>query len=184
MESQKVLAEQKLQVVDDMIMQNKGFTLMEVMVALAVITIGLLGIAGMQLFSLKTNHDAYLRTQAGFIAYSLIDKMRANRDEALAGSYNIDIDDGPSIGTNCYSANCGSSSLAQFDLNLWKCELGKFSDDAICSTALSVTPILPNGDGSVALSGNEITVTVQWQDSLNRDATTTTPRSLQVVAFL
>ena len=163
---------------------SKGFTLMEVLVALAVLTIGLLGIAGMQLFSLKTNHDAYLRTQAGYLAHSLVDKMRANRDEALAGSYTINIDDGPTISANCYSTNCGSSSLAQFDLNLWKCELGKFSNDAICSTALNVTPTLPSGDGSVSLNGNEITVTVQWLDSRNRDATTSTPQSLQVVALL
>ena len=157
---------------------------MEVMVSLAVLTIGLLGIAGMQLFSLKTNHDAYLRTQASLLAYSLVDRMRANRAQALGGGYTIAIDTGPSISPNCYSTDCAPNSIAQFDLNLWKCELGKFASDAICSTALNVTPALPNGDGSVAVNGNEITVRVEWQDSQNRDGSTTTPRSTQVVAFL
>ena len=48
------------------IISIRGFTLMEVLVALAVLSIGLLGMAGMQLFSLTSNYDAYLRTQATY----------------------------------------------------------------------------------------------------------------------
>ena len=43
---------------------SKGFSLLEVMVALLVLSIGLLGLAGLQTFSLKFNHQSYERTQA------------------------------------------------------------------------------------------------------------------------
>ncbi len=169
--------------------KTKGFTLMEVLVALVVLSIGLLGIAGMQLFSLKSNQDSSLRTQATYIAYSLIDKMRANRTVALAETYDIAVGTGPSGTQNCYTSNCTAIQLAAFDLNLWKCELGNFSGDAICTTTLNVTPALPLGDGSVVLNvlNNEVTILVQWQDSANRkdlNLVTTPPQSLQIVAQL
>ena len=75
----KIPVAQNLPLVNDMQTNSQGFTLIEVLVALLVLSIGLLGIAGMQLFSLKSNQDSGLRIQAVYIAYSLIDKMRANQ---------------------------------------------------------------------------------------------------------
>ncbi len=170
--------------------KTNGFTLMEVLVALAVLSIGLLGIAGMQLFSLKSNQDSGMRTQATYLAYSLIDKIRANRDEALAGGYDINIGDGPGASQDCFSNNCTTNQLAEFELNLWKCELGNFASDAVCTSApFNVTPLLPAGDGSISIDAinNEVTVTVQWLDSANREdlnLLTTPPQSLQIVAQL
>ncbi len=71
----------------------KGFTLIEVLVALLVMSIGLLGLAALQATSLKTNHGAYNRGQAIFLAYDIMDRMRANQTQALAGAYNRDLDD-------------------------------------------------------------------------------------------
>lgn len=149
---------------------NKGFTLMEVLVALAVLSIGLLGMAGMQLFSLKSSHNAYLRTQATTAANELVDKMRANSAAAIAGNYDTTLASIPGTITNCQTTNCLPNQLAQFELSQWKCALGNYESDTTCTTAangIDLNSSLPSGDGSVVRDNtdpNVITVTVQWID--------------------
>jgi type IV pilus assembly protein PilV len=65
-----------------------GFTLLEVLVTVIIMTIGMLGVAGLQLASMRSNHSAYLRTQATIAAYSLIDRMRADPAEFNKNSLN------------------------------------------------------------------------------------------------
>src|SRR4030095_5211790 len=67
----------------------RGTTLIETLVALLVLSIGLLGIAGMQMTSLQNNRGAHLRSQAQVLSYDIADRMRANRIAALAGGYVI-----------------------------------------------------------------------------------------------
>lgn len=161
----------------------RGFTLMEVLIALVVISIGLFGIAGMQMQSLKTSHDSYLRTQATYLAYDMIDKMRANRAAAVAGAYDTSIGTAPSGNSNCYSGNCSANNLAEFERNLWKCELGGYSG-TVCS-GLNIAPSLTQGQGSVNVTSNQATVVIQWQDSVIRtDEDATTLPSLTIVAVL
>lgn len=150
------------------ISSTHGFTLMEVLVALAVLSIGLLGMAGMQLFSLSSNRDAYSRTQATYFAYDLVDKIRANRDEALVGSYNTAFTAVPAF-INCQTttANCSPTQLANFDVLQWKCALGSYSGNAACIAPHNLTSILPNGEGEVVRNGNDITVTVRWMERGN-----------------
>ncbi len=59
-------------------MRRNGFTLLEVLIALLVFSFGLLGMAGLLAVSVQTNHSAYLRTQATFLAQGMADRMRAN----------------------------------------------------------------------------------------------------------
>ena len=147
---------------------NKGFTLMEVLVALAVLSIGLLGMAGMQLFSLSSNRDAYMRTQATYFAYDMVDKIRANRDVALIGGYNSALGAIPAF-INCQTttATCSPVQLANFDLLQWKCALGSFAGNVACVAPHNLTTILPGGDGSVTRVGNDFTVTVRWTERGN-----------------
>ncbi len=62
--------------------RQTGFSLLEVLVAMVILAIGLMGLASLQLTSLRYNKVAYLRTQATNLAYDLIDRMRANRADA------------------------------------------------------------------------------------------------------
>lgn len=57
---------------------QRGASLIEVMVAVMVLSIGLLGLAMLQAKSLRLNTDAYLRSQATLITNELIEDMRAN----------------------------------------------------------------------------------------------------------
>ena len=64
--------------------RSTGFSIIEVLVALLVLAIGLLGLAALQAQGLRFNHDAYVRTQATHLAYDIIDRMRSNRANAAA----------------------------------------------------------------------------------------------------
>lgn len=119
---------------------QRGLTLIEVLIAVLVLSIGLLGLAGLQATSLQFNHSANLRSQATNLAYEMTDRMRANRDAALNGQYNLALTATPSAGT-----------VPGDDLTAWR--------DALSDR-------LPSGAGSVQVDGNGIaTVVVQWDDS-------------------
>jgi type IV pilus assembly protein PilV len=124
----------------------RGVTLIEVLIALVVFSIGLLGLAGLQTVSLRFNTSAYYRTQATALAYGLADRMRANRDGALDGLYTGDFAD-PS--PDC-DPDAGGGGTPAEDLTAWRNALA-------CQ--------LPEGNGAIAANGTEFTITVQWDDS-------------------
>lgn len=66
-----------------------GFTLLEILVAILILSIGLLGLASLQASGLRSNHSGYLRSKATIFAYEMADRLRANRATAIAGNYNI-----------------------------------------------------------------------------------------------
>lgn len=72
--------------------RDAGAGLVEVLIAVLVLSVGLLGFAGAQMTSLKGGHSAYLRSQASLLAYDITDRMRAARMAALAGAFNDDAD--------------------------------------------------------------------------------------------
>ncbi|GAC1308531.1 MAG: type IVa pilus pseudopilin TppB [Steroidobacteraceae bacterium] len=147
-----------------------GFTLVEVLVSLVILSIGLLGIAKLMLFSSRSNDSAYLRSQATALAYEILDNMRANRQEAIAGTYQTAQGAGAStaapLGFTCYGvAQCSTTNLALFDVYQWKLRLNTNSNPG-------GPPIgaLPLGQGSVATAtvGAQTTVVIQvfWDDTV------------------
>lgn len=150
--------------------KSKGFTLLEVLIAVLVLSIGLLGLAGLQTLSLRSNHSAYLRSQATLLAYDIIDKMRANRQVSLAGGYLTNFGDAPGGGTNCETATCAPANLAAFDLNQWKCMLGYWNANSTC-TSFNMSGSLPRGDGQVTQNNTIFTVSVRYEE---RDGNTVT----------
>lgn len=132
---------------------QRGTTLIETLVALLVLSIGLLGVAGLQLTSLRNNRSAHLRSQAQVMAYDITDRMRANRDAALAGSYNIALGGAGTGGT-----------LIGDDLVRWK--------GAIAES-------MPSGDGSVTINAatSVVLITIQWTDAMSATVQSFTTRT-------
>lgn len=64
--------------------RQRGTTLIEVLVTILVMSIGLLGLAALQGFSLQAGQSAYYRTQATNLAYEVADFARVNRSAAMA----------------------------------------------------------------------------------------------------
>ncbi|VAX10062.1 Type IV fimbrial biogenesis protein PilV [hydrothermal vent metagenome] len=121
-------------------MEQSGFTLLEILIAMLVLAVGLLGLAGLQATGLKNNHSAQFRTDAAIHAYDILDKMRLNKAVAKAGEYDIAVaDDAPP-----------GSRLVDTDRAAW---------------LDSLAAALPSGDGALATAAGVTTVTVQWDDS-------------------
>jgi len=118
-----------------------GFSLMEVLIAVLILAIGLLGLAGLQTFSLQSNVNAYQRSQATALSYEIIDAMRTNRDIARAGGYDLALGAAPA----------GGASVNAQDVFAWY---------------QRVTNLLPAAQASIQPLGvNVYTVTLQWSDS-------------------
>lgn len=65
-----------------------GFSLIEVLVALLVFSVGLIGLAGILVMSTQANHGAFIRTQATFLGQNMADRMRTNPIGVWQGNYN------------------------------------------------------------------------------------------------
>ena len=139
-----------------------GFTLLEVLVALVVLSIGLLGLAALQTTSLQFNTGSYYRTQATYLAYDIIDRMRANGDAVLAGAgYDIGIvsnivstyDSCKTTSCACDTASCSSNNLATYDLGKWFDRTRKTLPD------VATTPPTIQIDAA-----RQATVTINWKE--------------------
>ena len=106
--------------------RQRGFSLIEVMVALVVMSIGLLGIAKMQAAALSNTAIASTRSLAAIEVSSLAASMHANRgywsSPAVAPSITLQgATVTPSVAPlgDCVAATCTPAGLAQYDLQQW-----------------------------------------------------------------
>lgn len=115
-----------------------GMTLIEVLVAVLILTVGLLGAAALQLNALKYTDSARMASQASFIAYDMLDRIRANS----SADYQCGrIERAPTT-----SAGVRDLDLRDFQSNI----LGFAGESA---------------KGAVAVSADEVTVSIRWDDS-------------------
>jgi len=106
-----------------------GASLVEILVTVIISMIGLLGLAALQNTSIKMSYDSYVRSQANFLAYDLIDRIRANKD-AGEGAYVID-DDAALAQKDCYANdNCSVTDMLTFDLYNWRNQARELLPDA------------------------------------------------------
>jgi type IV pilus assembly protein PilV len=119
--------------------KQTGMSMVEVLVAIVVVSLGLLGLAGMQATGLKNNFSAHSRAQAMQYAQDMLDRMRTNRVAALAGNYDLAL-------AAAAPACAGAISCDQAD---WMADVAT----------------LPAGDASIVTAGGLTTITVQWDDS-------------------
>lgn len=136
-----------------------GFSLLEVMVAMVIFSIGLLGLAGLMAQSTRFTNSAQYRTQATYLAYDMLDRMRANPAQARNPTlgYNLSLGNTPGAAT-CYATTCTPAQLATADKDQW---------------LTAVQALLPGGDGEVTLPTPDTNVifviTVRWKDPVSAE---------------
>lgn len=123
-------------------LRQRGFSMIEVMVAILVLAVGMLGIAALQAVSLRNSQSSFERTQAVMESYSILDAMRA-RGGGATGAYNA-----PDV--LCEAPEAGVSG-AQDDLRDWILSLKENINQSAC--------------GRVNCVGFECLVEVQWNDA-------------------
>lgn len=120
-------------------------TLVEAMIALLVISVGLLGIASLQLTAMNQNTSSLNHSQAVWYAYNMSDRIRANMPEYD----NYDgIDTSNSYSQDCNAARCSSAQL-------------RVSDAADWSTMIAN---LPAGRGTINDGNDGLEISVMWDD--------------------
>lgn len=102
-----------------------GLNLLEVLIATLVLSVGLLGLAGLQVSSLKTTQNASLKQEATFILYDLLERMRSNRQAVLAGHYLQTTDCNHAPPQTCTAtSNCSAGQQAGYELYQAVCQSG------------------------------------------------------------
>jgi type IV pilus assembly protein PilV len=97
--------------------RSRGFTMLEILISIIILSIGLLGLASLQGLSLRNAGNANFRGSATQQAYDLADRMRANKAALDAGSYNNQ--QGVLVATCFQSAGCNTLEMAQMDVYVW-----------------------------------------------------------------
>lgn len=127
-------------------MTIRGFGLLEVLIAVVVFSIGMIGLAGMLVMSTQANHGAFIRTQATFLAQSMADRMRANPiglwNDAYNGTYPVDV----SSLQDCTEASpCNPTQVATRDKQQWSLGLQQFLPDDANLKTTSISCASPDG---------------------------------------
>lgn len=125
-----------------------GIGLIEILVTVLVLSIGLLGLAGLQFTSLRNNQSAMERSMVVVQGYSIIEAIRADTDSAKSGRFNIGLED-----------NASGSTFPANAITLWREQLIKNLGDS--------------AKGSVNCNTSMCTVTIQWDDSRGTEGSAT-----------
>jgi type IV pilus assembly protein PilV len=137
-----------------------GFSLVEVLIALVIMSVGMLGIAGLYVEGMKAGRTSTFRHHAVTLAGDVADRIRANRQGAV--DY-----EGPGGNNDCVLGNvdCNASQMAANDIWLWKEQAGA---------------MLPNGDVAITfddtVTPNTYRIVVSWDE-----AGETTPPTYSII---
>lgn len=126
---------------------QRGISMVEVLVAMVVLSFGLLGAATLQGRGLQSSHDAYLYSQASALAYEMAERSRVNSGQ----SYNSGFGAVPGV-QNCNGSNCTAATIAAYDLYEWK--------------QLAVKARLPDADAAVSTvvgPPRVVTIQLRWR---------------------
>jgi type IV pilus assembly protein PilV len=149
----------------NLMLRQSGVGLIEVLVAVLVLSIAFLGVAALQAVSLSTSNSAMARSMATISSYSILDAMRADSANAKAGMYNQ---------ANLVANNCPApgNTMATAQINQWCGQLGA----KLGASASTIGTITCNTNG-------KCTVTVQFDDSRSGSGGSTN-QLLSTVAYL
>ncbi len=127
-----------------------GYTLLETLIALFVLTTALLGFAALSTQALQATRGAIHHDLATLQAHDLVERIRANPAGVSAGIY-LSLSGTPS-GSDCSATECNPEQMARFDLREWN------QRNAI---------LLPSGSGTVERQGDTYQITLHWQSGPN-----------------
>ncbi|MBL1278391.1 MAG: type IV pilus modification protein PilV [Ectothiorhodospiraceae bacterium] len=170
----------------------RGFTLIEVLVTVVVVSIGLLGLAGLQINGLRANMSSEARSKATLLASDIVERMRANLAGVDANLYDgINISEATCAaptplcsnisGTPLTGGSCTSAQMATFDAWAWGCGL----TPAGGAQRGGIVNRLPNAIASVACEdnnpddaplcspGSPHTVSITWSEQNPSDGSAT-----------
>jgi len=116
--------------------RQNGSSLIEVLVTMIIVSLGLLGQAGLVAMSSKANNSAFMRSQATLLTYDILERLRLNRSLAIAGNFNIHY---AVSGADPSDSVPSGTAIQNVELRDWKANIEK---------------ALSSGDGQVDVDSN------------------------------
>jgi len=162
--------------------KQSGVGLIEVMLAILVLSVGFLATAKMQVEGMRYSQSAYFLSQANLMLRDMTDRMRANRQGVLDGHYdNAATVAGTALPACINTGNkCTPAQIAQGDIHAWSNYL------YAPPNAVSFIPVLPSSNttqaqGTITFDAatGVYDLAVQWSD-LNIDTPETRTLSVQL----
>lgn len=160
---------------------NGGFTLVEVLVAVVIISIGLLGMAGIQIKGLRGTQSSNLKGQATIVANDIAERIHANLGGVPDGNLNTDYSNVDVAQLACENApaqycsstadapadNCTPTQMATFDIFVWGC--GTTDNDGVKNllpggTATITCTDLDPADTIVCSPGSSLNINITWDE--------------------
>lgn len=173
-------------------MLNRGFTLLEVLITLAILMFGLLGLAGLMAKGQRASFEGFQRQQALSYATDIAERIRSNRDRAAgyataaplaapvgSGARFADIANGTI--TNCGAGTCTPADTVAYDVALWDGALAGASESEVAGgarvggilrangciaatgAAIGACPAAPATPAGRFFFGQRYTISVAWQ---------------------
>ena len=145
---------------------QRGFTLLEVLIAILVLLLGLLGMAGVQVRTTQAEFESYQRVQALVLLHDMVDRLQANRLRAACYALTTNTTSGsPFAGTGATLPGCGTGTgtdelVALADMSAWSAAL----QGAAETQGTDKVGAMIGARGCVTADGADVyTVSVAWQ---------------------
>jgi len=142
--------------------RESGFTLIEVMVALIILAIGVMGVAALQMSTYRQLQTSHNFAAAAMLAGNMGDRMMANPAQVLANAYNHT--DAGNTPKDCAANTCTVAEMAAYDVDQWQTRVTGDIDNGT-----KIPGSLPSGAGAVAREAGttNFRVIVRWDDDLS-----------------
>ena len=129
--------------------RQSGVSMIELLVAFVIFSFGMLGLAGLQSRTLSYNQSSLFRSQATALADDILDRMRVDRDNALAQRWNTEL-------ASKSTSITPLTFIYQTDLKDWKEQ---------------IEALLPDGQGRITVAADRsVTIELEWLDNRNADS--------------
>ncbi|HEV7123607.1 MAG TPA: type IV pilus modification protein PilV [Rhodanobacter sp.] len=150
-------------------LRQRGVSLIEVLVAVLVFSIGLIGLAGLVVMSTRSTHVGYLRTQATFLANNMAERMSANPAAVWTKGYDSTAYPVSAGTVGCdATAPCDAAGIAVHDQQIWSAQLKAFLPNPKATIACTdVTSVTYNPSGKMAQRppyGGNCAMTISWTE--------------------
>ena len=145
--------------------RQAGVSIVEALVALVILSVGMLGIAGLYLESIRANRTALSRTTAVQLVNDMGDRIRANRGGI--DQYTLVSGTPPTGGVDCATTNCTAAQLALFDKVRWYQAVVAGLPNGADGTTLPLTSIVYTAPTATVPA--RYVITAQWLEPGNTD---------------
>jgi len=145
--------------------KHRGVGLIEVLIAVVVMSLGFLAAARMQVEGMRFSQSAYYQSQAHFLANDMIDRMRSNIPGVIGGFYNGQSTSSSATKPGCDS--CNPAEVAQLDLFDWSSSLHNNAGVSGFIPALQSSGTAAASGSITSLGFERYQIVMTWSEMVN-----------------